>query len=286
MRAEAFCPGHVTGFFQICRSRDILRTGSRGAGMCLAKGARSVVKMRESQRQRIRVTIDGVESQAPVTKSAVCRLLGDQKFEVEVSTTLELPQSQGFGMSAAGSLSAALAVANIIGAGRQSAFEAAHIAEIERGCGLGDISALHKGGITVRVKPGLPPIGKVLRISGEPEVVLAVIGRRLLTKSVLRDPKKTRAINRQGSSLVDSLAREPSLERLMQLSTSFSTQTGLASRNVINAMNAASKVGMASMAMLGNSVFAIGDTEALSAVLSGFGDVFVTKVDLKGPMLV
>jgi hypothetical protein len=36
------------------------------------------------------------------------------------------------------------------------------------------------------------------------------------------------------------------------------------------------------MSMLGNSVFAVGDIEGLVSVLSGFGEVWVTKVDTRG----
>jgi pantoate kinase len=130
--------------------------------------------------------------------------------------------------------------------------------------------------------PGLPPIGKVERIDGSPEVVLAVIGGKLLTKDVLTDPAKREAINKSGSEKVGQLLREPTLSRLMELSAQFAVETGLARKEVLSAMNAASKLGSASMSMLGNSVFAVGDVEGLVSVLSGFGEVWVTKVDTRG----
>lgn len=284
-KAAAFCPGHVTGFFEICRSRDILSTGSRGAGMCLTLGATSDVEVSDSSRRSFVVSINGRRSDARVTKRALEYLVGDEKLTIKVSTTLDLPVSQGFGMSAAGSLSASLAFADTMGMSRQKAFEAAHVAEIEEGGGLGDISALHRGGITVRKKAGLPPIGKVMRIDGEPEVVLCVVGRSMLTKSVLTNPAKAKAINSSGSRKVQELLKRPSTYRLMELSLQFTKESNLASRRLLQAIDAASKLGIASMSMLGSSVFATGDTRGLERVLSDFGKTYVCRVDTRGPRL-
>jgi pantoate kinase len=282
-RAKAFCPGHITGFFEIHRTSDVLSTGSRGAGLCLTVGATSSVELLESNRPKITVSINGEEQRAEVTKSAVKYLLGTDKAEVNVATTLDLPVSQGFGMSAAGSLSASVALAELLGQDRHKAFEASHIAEIECGSGLGDVSALHKGGITIRKTAGLPPIGEVLRIDGEPEVVLGVTGRKMLTRSVLLDPKKSRAINASGGRCVDQILRNRTLEELMSLSHSFSIDSGLASNEISKILDECNNVGMASMAMLGNSVFSIGNTREMREILNKHGPVWDCKVDCMGP---
>lgn len=286
MRATAFCPGHVTGFFQICEHQDLLSMGSRGAGMCLTLGATSAVSLDQAKRPSIEILLDGRRSGAEVTRTALEYLIGDDELAVKVRTSLDLPQSQGFGMSAAGALSASLAAAKLLGKGKQKAFEAAHIAEIKCRSGLGDVSAIHKGGITIRVRPGLPPRGKVLRIRGQPEVVLCVVGGRLLTRSIMSDPVKRRVIISSGSRRVDELVEEPSLDNLMRLSREFALESELASRRVVAAMSAAEKLGQASMAMLGNSVFAIGGIDGLAEVLNGFGPTYRCKVDAAGPRMV
>jgi len=285
MRVRAFCPGHVTGFFEIHRATDPLATGSRGAGMCLSLGARSEVTVSESTSQSITVTIDGKQSPAEVTKAALRRMLGNARLKVVAKTSLDLPLSQGFGMSAAGTLSASVALAEVLEMNRRDAFEAAHIAEVECSSGLGDISAIYRGGVTVRVRPGLPPIGKVLRIDGTPEVVLAVLGRRLLTSSVLRDPVKSRSINLSGGRCIEAILAKPTLSSLMELSQEFTLDSGLASKRAQAAMAAAQEHGRASMSMLGNSVFAVGSVEQLRKNLSEFGDTWVCKVDTAGPRI-
>jgi len=284
-RARAFSPGHVTGFFEICPHRNLLAMGSRGAGLCLSLGANSKVTLQPSMRQHITVEIDGRKNDASVTKAAVRYMIGHQKLRIDVSTETELPVGQGFGMSAAGALSSALALADLLGESRQMAFEAAHVAEITQGGGLGDVAALHRAGITIRKRAGLPPTGEVLRIGGAPEVVVAVVGRKMLTRNVLSDPKKRAAINKQGARRVTELLERPSLELLMSLSSSFAAESGLASRRVQMAIGAASRLGRASMAMLGNSVFAVGDASSVKEVLSEFGPTWECRVDREGPVL-
>jgi len=286
MEGKAFCPGHVTGFFEICPSEDILAMGSRGAGMCLSLGARSTVKYEESNKQEIITKVNGVETPAPVTRTAVEYLLSDKKLRVEVDTVHDLPLRQGFGMSAAGALAATFALEKGLDLRRQSAFEAAHIAEIKNKSGLGDVPALRKGGITIRVKPGLPPKGRVVNIEGTPSVVLAVVGEEYLTSSVLSDPVKSSRVNKSGANTVDRLLKDPTVNRLMELSYQFAVDSGLATKRVLEAASAASKLGAASMAMLGNSIFAIGDTEGLVRVLSEFGETWVCKVDPRGPRII
>jgi pantoate kinase len=283
MNAKAFCPGHVTGFFQICETKNMLSTGSRGAGLCLTRGAVSYVRVEEAQRQSVLTYLDRKVAAAEVTKAAIRRMIGSERVKVTVETVLQLPQSQGFGMSAAGALSASIALADLLGRSRHEAFEAAHVAEVQCRSGLGDVSAIWRGGITIRKKAGLPPIGEVLRIRGTPEVTLAVIGRRLRTEKVLADPERRKAIDSGGSRKVDQLLREPTLEKLMELSASFSLESGMASRRIIEAMNAASKWGMASMAMLGNSVFAIGDPAGQAKALKEYGEIWTCSVSTEGP---
>ncbi len=254
--------------------------------MCLTLGATSTVETEESTRQKIAVTLNGKPSPAPVTKTALRLILGKRKIAVRVDTVHDLPLHQGFGMSAAGALSASLALTSILNMNRQRAFEAAHIAEIRNKGGLGDVSALYKGGITIRVKPGLPPLGKVINIKGVPTVVLAVLGKGLLTRSVLSDPPKRYMINKSGGMMVDRLLKERTIAKFMELSYEFSVSSGLTTKRIVQASSAASKLGAATMAMLGTSVFAVGDARGLVRVLSEFGETWVCKVDMKGPRLI
>jgi pantoate kinase len=66
----------------------------------------------------------------------------------------------------------------------------------------------------------------------------------------------------------------------------FATQTGLISPNIQSALNSIKNHAHASQCMLGNSIFAIGDTEKIVQKLSNFGEVFVSSVDKQGARLI
>lgn len=286
MRAKAFCPGHITGFFEIVRTDSPLTTGSRGAGMCISLGATSEVEVEKSDLTEVHIEIDGREAEAEVTRMSLEGLLRNRRFRVDVSTAHDLPISQGFGMSGAGALAATTALASVLGEGRQRVFEAVHTAEVLCSSGLGDVAAIHRGGITVRDRAGLPPAGSVRGIEGEPDVLLAVIDEPLKTGKVLSDADLTSRINEQGNACLDKLLRGPSLEELMSLSRRFALRTGLATPRIRGAIEDALDAGEASMVMLGNSVFAVGDDDRLEDILRGHGTVYRCKVDMGSARLV
>jgi pantoate kinase len=284
MMVTAFCPGHITGFFQICEHKDPMRSGSRGGGLCVSLGATSSVRMEEGNGEVI-VTIDGKEQKAPVTVDAVSRIILDRKMDVYVDTKLDLPIGQGFGTSAAGALSAAHAAAELLELPFRVALRAAHEAELANRTGLGDVAALSRGGLTFRRKEGLPPFGLIDRINAEPEVVLCVIGSPLSTHDILADQGRRKLVNEVGKDCVKRMSLSPTLATLMRLSREFMIRTGLATGDVEEAVRAAEDYGPASMAMLGNSVFAVGHVRDQDRVLSEMGTSFRCKVDWRGPRL-
>jgi pantoate kinase len=281
--ARAFCPGHITGFFQIFRHDDPLRTGSRGAGFSIRLGAESRVIVTEGT-GRINVHINGARSTARVTDQAIKNLLGDEKMDVDVLTSLQLPISQGFGMSAAGALSAALALSDVLGRGKDDAYEAAHRAEVCCSTGLGDIPALRCGGAEFRRKEGLQPHGEVVRIPGDLEMVLARVGPIIDTSTVILDEKKVKGINMAGERCIREFSKHQDVHELVRLSSEFMRTSGLMTDQIERVVRAIGDKDVASMCMVGNSVFATGpDLEALAKELSRYGAVFQTGIDLEGP---
>lgn len=283
MRSLAFAPGHVSGFFEpIYRGRDVDRSGSRGSGISISLGSVSEVTVESSTRQNVEVFINDKRSDASVTKLAVKYLIDEAPLDVTVDTRLDLPVSQGFGMSGAGALSAAIALAKLLKIPEERAIKASHYAEVQLGTGLGDVIASSFGGIEIRREPGLPPWGVIEHIPGEYEIVLCIVGGKMDTRKILSDSAKMKEIVSVGRYCTDRILEKPSVENLFSLSQMFALKTGLADKKVLEAVEAANQHGMASMCMLGNSVFAIGDTEVLSDTLSSFGEVYVGRVDQRG----
>jgi pantoate kinase len=283
MKASAFAPAHISGFFEpVYHTEDIEKTGSRGAGINLSLGALSEVAVAESTKQQIEIFINNRKSQDPVTTLAIKYLIRENPLHVNIRTRLDLPTGQGFGMSAACALSATYALTKIVGISNNEALKASHFAEVKLRTGLGDAMASSFGGIEIRKTPGLPPWGVIEHIPGNFNIVLCIIGRKMDTKKVLEDNSKLGKIVEYGSLCTKKILDNPSVENLFKLSQTFTEKTNLADNKVIQAINAANQFGMASMCMLGNSIFAIGKTEQLCKVLSPFGKVSIGCVDESG----
>lgn len=304
MRSKAFAPGHISGFFQICRnSRNLEKYGSRGAGICINKGVTSAVEIKESDAQAISVFINGKESAAEVTKQAIKNLLSagsaynkktkqkgtktqppDSKYSITINTALELPVSQGFGLSAAGALSAALATAYALELKypKTEAVSAAHKAEIACGTGLGDVVAEATGGVVFRREPGIPPHGVVDRIDSDSDVVLCVVGEEILTKDIILNAKHIKRINDSGERCMIEFLADPTIANFFEVAYKFTLEIKLMSSSVINAINEARKYGAASACMLGNSVFAMGDVDKMTNVLKEYGEVYLCEIDMDG----
>lgn len=304
-RAAAFSPGHVTGLFEIHDDvPELDRRGSRGAGFSLSQGAVSAVEVAPAEAMEIAVTLDGVPSDAPTTREALTLLLREAvklgkvplnkdapkgsraRIRVHVHTQLQLPVSQGFGMSAAGALSASLALAKCLRMGRSDAVRAAHVADVSQRSGLGDVVGAALGGFEVRISPGLPPWGNIRSFVGYGDAVLCVVGGKLETRSILADPAKRSAVNEAGSRALSALLASPSLTLFLEQSQRFARESGLLPDALERAMHAASPHGKASMSMLGNSVFAFGNVPRLVDALTPFGEVSVVPVSETGARLV
>jgi pantoate kinase len=282
MKATAFAPGHISCFFEPVYSSDVYRTGSRGAGINITLGATSEVFAQNSDKQSIEVYINNKKSSAQVTKLALKYLIGKNPIQIVVKTNSSLPISQGFGMSAAGAVSATFALSKIIGVSTNEAMKASHFAEVQLKTGLGDVVASCFGGIEIRRSPGLPPWGLIEHIPGNFNLVLCVIGKKIATKKVLEDKSKTDKIIEYGKFCTKKLLENPSIENLFFQAQVFTKNTKLADEQVLRAIDAANRYGKASMCMLGNSVFAMGKTNDLCNALSSFGKIYVCSVDEYG----
>jgi pantoate kinase len=214
-----------------------------------------------------------------VIRLALKYLLGESPVKVLVNTKNELPIGQGFGMSAASALSATYAFSKIVGISTNDALRASHFAEVQLKTGLGDVMASSFGGIEIRKSAGLPPWGIIEHIPGKGDLVLCIVGKKLDTKKILEDTGKTSKIIDYGKYCTNKILQKPSVENLFSLSQTFTKNTNLADEKVHNAIKAANKFGLASMCMLGNSIFAMGKTDELCNVLSSFGKIYVCSVD-------
>ncbi|MBP2030466.1 pantoate kinase [Methanohalophilus levihalophilus] len=279
--ATAFAPGHITGFFVIHEDDNPCLKGTIGCGLVLDKGLTSTVtSLPEAEDSE--VFLNGSLVNAPVTSHLVKSLID---APVRVSSNSEIPIGSGFGASAAGALSTGYGLNELfsLGLSQNDIVEKVHVAEVLEGGGLGDVEAQAYGGAVIRKAPGpLTTTGKLDRIPCSSFEVHYVVLGNISTKAVLSNPATVKCINKAGNKAMKKLMDYPDIERFMEASYDFSLEIDLLSTKAKDAIEAVQSVGgLASQAMLGDSVFAISDEHCRDAVLdslSEFGAVSSSKV--------
>jgi pantoate kinase len=245
--AVAFVPGHVTGFFSVHGNDDPTKAGSRGAGVALADGV--TVRL---------VPGDGVELNGDSCElEAVTRVLNALRSTANVVVETDLPVASGFGVSGAAALGTALAANAVFdrGLSENELVTIAHGAEVQAGTGLGDVVAQARGGFPVRLEPGAPANGAMDGIPATRDVEYLTLGE-LSTEDVLTG--NTDALTDAGRQALSALVAEPTLSTFMHVSREFARETGLLTPEVREVVqDVAEAGGEASMAMLGETVFAL-----------------------------
>lgn len=284
---EAFCPGHITAFFQACLRDDPLKSGSRGAGLCTSLGVRTKVRISKSRQKDVQIFLNDEKADAEVTRRAIDLLLGNEPWKVRVLSEVQLPIAQGFGMSAAGAVSTLLALNDALPTHlpRDSILSLAHRAEVECLTGLGDVLPAALGGMDIRIEPGAPPLGVVTRHEVEADLILCVLGPNVPTRHVLRSASKLARISLEGHKCMEEFQRDPTLQNLFRIGRRFAERSGLMTATVKNALDMTGLYGYGTMSMLGNSIVATGRLEELTPLLRHHGTIFRCQVDNKGARL-
>jgi len=274
----AFSPGHITCFFCPVYSDDPLTTGSKGLGMKLSMGAEASVDERTDG--RVKISINGVESDAEITRTAANILAPGTGFDIHIRT--DLPVSQGFGMSAAGSIAAGSCICHMYGIDQNEAYKAAHIAEVIGRGGLGDVAGITETGpISVRVKEGLPPKGLVVSTGRKTDITMAVVGGKTETKSILNDQAAVRRVIEAGEKVCRSPF--PSLPKdILRASREFSSAARLETPMVSAAL---AKVPLSGMCMLGNSIFALCSKDNVVEALGPDAEIYECRTTDMMPVI-
>ncbi|WP_132057011.1 pantoate kinase [Halorussus amylolyticus] len=248
--ARAFVPGHVTGFFSVHEAEDPEQAGSRGAGLTLSEGATIEVERAAETGMQLNDDFAAIE--------AVTRVLDALDAEARVTVRTDLPVSAGFGVSGAAALGTALTANRVFecGLSENELIAIAHAAEVEAGTGLGDVVAQARGGVPIRLDPGAPEYNRMDGVPARTRVEYLTLGERPTAEVLSGD---TRGLSEVGVDMLVSLVEKPTLPSLMAASRKFAEVAGLLTpevRAVIEDVQA--EGGEAAMAMLGETVFALG----------------------------
>lgn len=246
MSVTAYAPGSVTTLFVPRDGRPSL-----GVSFATADGASATV---EPAAETV-VYLDGRTAEvAPV--AGVLQRLG---VTATVRLRTDVPIGCGFGVSGAATLATALAINEAEGLGhdRDALVEAAHRAEVEAGTGLGDVFIQERGGLVW-------DRGEGLRHADCTAVIGYTAFGDISTADVLGDPAAMRRVARIGRGVLADLTPTDGLVPLFEASWDFATQAGLSTARVEEVVASVREDGgTATMAMVGESVVAVGGAAAL-----------------------
>jgi pantoate kinase len=253
---RAFAPGSVTAVFAPGETAD----QSKGASVAIADGV--IADVRETRGESVQservVTVDGDPTDFEPVELAL-RKLDVPDRAVRADLTAEVPIGRGFGASGAATLATVIAADAEFGLNRsrEELVEVAHRAEVEAGTGLGDVFVQNRGGLVVGDG------GEPRKFERETAIEYASFGP-IATEEALADEDLMARIEREGTAALDALPDDPTLENLTREAWEFAEAIGLPTAEVREAVEAVESTGgAASMAMVGETVFAVGTEDVL-----------------------
>lgn len=248
--AHAFVPGHITGFFSAHPHEDPARAGSRGAGITLSHGVEVTVRAADESSVHLNgeaIRIDSVD-----------HVLDAMDVAGEVVAETPLPLGAGFGVSGAMALGTAFAANHTFACERSEndLITVAHAADVESGSGLGDVVAQAHGGIPIRLEPGAPAHNSLDAVPDSARIEYLTLGE-LSTAEVLSGD--TERLSLAGENALGRIVGTPTVPAFMAASRRFSREAELLTPKVEAVIeDVADAGGSAAMAMLGETVFALG----------------------------
>ena len=275
---SVFVPGHVTGFFNIENHESKLKNGSCGVGFLLTKGVKTTI-----------IDSDRFEYEVNLGDDTIIReVLGIQNLNdtnFKIIQDIQLPIGAGFGTSAASALSLTLALNDFLNLGYSNELcgQIAHMAEVNLGAGLGDVIAQTGNGLVLRTKPGAPGIGEIKSFNHDVYIAYKTFGP-IETSEIITDPNHKKIISEVALKYLELFEEEPTLDNFLEFSNKFSRETNLMSDEVkkqIEYFESMDDILGSSMAMLGNTVFALSYNEDVFKTLN-IEELHVDKLNNNG----
>lgn len=260
---SAFSPGQITGFFKSHYSNDLLFSGSTGAGVCITHGVKTSVTLKPSQKTKFKIKINNKSTNDALVSQFVAKTITsklDQNYDIYIQHYSDLPIGCGYGSSGSAALSLAYALneALSLDMSPEKAAQIAHTAEIKCRTGLGTVLSLYHGGAQLRLAPGAPGIGKVLKFNSSNRVIATFTLGNLSTKYILSNPSVHFYINDIGQTLLQEFTDNPSADFFLTLSRNFTLAMNFFPYQLYQFMKLAARYDITcSMNMFGHSIFSL-----------------------------
>ena len=290
MQAEAFAPGHITGFFKAeVDPKEPELKGSIGAGFCIKEGVTTKVKVTSSDKPGFKITVTGYKSDNTHVSEFVVKeffkiVKGNYYLDIEHDTTI--PIGYGLGSSGAVALSLAFALNKALGTdlSRTKIGQIAHNAEIYCKTGLGTVLSSYHGGFEIRTKHGAPGIGSLHKIHTDYSAIVICFSP-ISTKQFIKT--ELSKINGLGGKMVTKLLKSRDQMEFLDMSLEFAKYVGFITKQMHQVIDDLAQNGFKSgVAMFGETIFTLvpktRESQVLKILEKYDGIVIKTEIDKSG----
>jgi len=297
MKAIAFCPAHITGFFKAHLDGDKIGSenfGSMGAGFSIKEGVTTtvIISPKKNQNSKFKISTKGFQSdKTDVSEFVLNEFLKLGDFDdvfFDIEHRISIPVGYGLGSSGAVALSLSYALDQVLNTKLDSAEigKIAHIAEVNCKTGLGDVLASYHGGFEIRTKPGAPGIGEVKKIEAKNISIIMICFSPISTNKFLQE--KLSKINGLGGKMVDKLMESKNYDNFQEMSLEFAKYVNVMTPKMNKLIEELSLNGIKSgVALFGETVFSMVPKELEEKVLKIFkkypeGKIIISQLDDQG----
>lgn len=295
MKAIAFCPAHITGFFkaELDERWPPENSGSMGAGFSIKEGVTTSVEIvpKTNQKTNFQITTQGYQTdKTDISEFVLKEFLKMGSFEelfFNIKHEIAIPVGYGLGSSGAVALSLSYALNQALKTNMDQITigKIAHNAEVNCKTGLGDVLASYHGGFEIRTKPGAPGIGRVEKINAEKVTTIMICFSPISTNKFIKE--HLAKINGLGGKMVNRLLETKNYEHFQDMSLEFADFVGVITprmRRVVEEL-AVHKI-KCGVALFGETVFSIIPQEKEDVVMKTLkkfdGTVIKTELDNLG----
>ena len=289
-KVRAYCPGHISSIFRVCRHEDLLYAGSRGAGIVIDEGV--ITEVETFPGSGVSVYFNDLKMDFKPSLVMAKKMIHDSMSGIIIRHSTRLPLGAGFGVSGACVLGVGLCLNRIFSLGKsmKEIGQAAHVTEIDCGTGLGDVGPMLVGGIELRKKEGAPGYGIVEDIKSDFNDIVCFSFGKIETNKVIRDNEFSE-INKVADNILAKLFADPCFDKFMQCSIEFADKAGFLTERLSKVLDRLNEIDgcFASQTMLGESGFVVFDKDTHKNVpdkLSNIDCVFKTKTGYRLPELI
>ncbi|KAF6250042.1 GHMP kinase [Marine Group I thaumarchaeote] len=293
MKATAFCPAHITGFFKAYlddNQNSLENFGSTGAGFSIKQGVTTRVKVdtKDNQESNFRITTKGYQpDKTDVSEFVLNEFLKLGKFSnkfFDIEHEISIPVGYGLGSSGAVALSLSFALDQALETklDKTTIGQIAHNAEVNCKTGLGDVLASFHGGFEIRVKPGAPGIGCVEKIFTNEISVIMICFSPISTNKFIKE--RLSQINGLGGKMVNRLLESKNYKHFQDMSLEFAKFVNVITPRMQKLVNELSKNNIkCGIAFFGETVFSMipkEDEDRVLEILQKYSDGIVIKSEL------